>query len=93
MAETTPPNSRRPDFFQLVGDIVGAGFQRYTIHLVLLAVALGAIWLTRSNILGQVPSEVNLEAIAAIAEMTPTADVALTEAASPSLRVFPREAA
>ncbi len=84
MAETTPPNSRRPDFLQLVGDIVGAGFQRYTIHLVLLAVALGAIWLTRSNIMGQVPSEVNLEAIAAIAEMTPTADVSLTEAASPA---------
>jgi len=83
MSNINPPASQRPDFVRLALEVLGAGLQRYAVHLVLVLVALGAIWLARSNVIGRVPSEINLEAIAAIADTNST--VAPTEAASPGV--------
>nr|MBI2904022.1 hypothetical protein [Chloroflexota bacterium] len=68
MSDTPTPPSRPPQPGKLLADffnsILNSGADRAIPHAFLIAITLGAIWLTRSNVLAQIPTVIDLGAIA-----------------------------
>lgn len=90
MSDSPTPPSRPPQPGKFLADffnsILNSGADRAIPHAFLIAITLGAIWLTRSNVLAQIPAVIDLGAIAGT---PPAAPVLESPVAAPIVAVAP----